>query len=137
MISINSAALIASGKPGTTVRWTGPMLLLAIPAHLVMIPLLGGLGASLVTTFFSMGGAIGMFVSVNRIWRIESLSGTLFRSVAASTATFLLGFYWHASGVILPVKLLVMGIIPILLLILFRELRKSDWKNFTTIFKTT
>lgn len=137
MISINTAALIASGKPGTTVRWTAPMLLLAIPAHLLMIPLLGGLGASLVTTFFAIGGAIGTFVSLNKIWRIESLFGTLFRSIVASIATFLLGFYWPASGVILPVKLLVVGITPVLLLILFRELRKSDWKEISTIFKTT
>lgn len=58
MMSVVASILIAAGKPGWTFVLTGALLPLAIAGHLLLIPRLGALGASLVTTVVASLGAL-------------------------------------------------------------------------------
>jgi O-antigen/teichoic acid export membrane protein len=119
MISVAAAILTAAGKPGWTFALTGPLVPLAITGHLLLIPRWGAIGASLVTTLFAGLGALATVSAVYRIWRILPPAATLFRSVLVCGFAYVLAALWPAPGLLLLLKLLVIGlVIPLAYLLL-------------------
>lgn len=105
MISVTTAILIAAGKPGWTFAITGPMVPLALIGHLLLVPWLGAIGASLVTTVIASLGALAATAAVYRLWRIVPPLGTVGRSVMLCGAAFALATLWPAPGALLLIKL--------------------------------
>jgi O-antigen/teichoic acid export membrane protein len=68
MISVATAILTTAGKSGLTFTLTGPLVPLGLAGHLLQIPRLGALGASLVTTLFASLGAPAAVLAVYRLW---------------------------------------------------------------------
>lgn len=119
MISVATTILTAAGKPGWTFALTGPLVPLAVTGHLLLIPRLGAVGASLVTTLFAGLGALATVWAVYRIWRILPPAATLLRSVLVCGLAYVVAALWPAPGVSLLLKLPVIGlIIPLIFLLL-------------------
>jgi len=113
-INVAKAILTASGKPGWTFTLTGPMVPLALIGHLILIPLLGGVGASVVTASIAGLGALGSVFAVYRIWGVLPPAKTLFKSALCSGLAFALAILWPTSGLMVILKLLAIAVmIPV------------------------
>jgi O-antigen/teichoic acid export membrane protein len=126
MISITTAILAAAGKPGWTFALTGPLVPLAIAGHLIMIPWLGALGASLVTTLLASAGASAAVLAVYRLWQIFPSAGTLCRSVLLCGLAYALAALWPAPGFLLLLKLPAVGLLIVFAFVLLGEFSASE-----------
>jgi O-antigen/teichoic acid export membrane protein len=126
MIAVTTAILTAAGKPGWTFVLTGPLLPLALAGHLVMIPRLGMIGASLVTTLLAGLGAAATVLAVHRCWRILPPWETLMRSLLISGGAYVLAVLWPAPGMLLVFKLPVIGLLISLSFLLLGEFSAAE-----------
>lgn len=119
MISVTTAILIAAEKPGWTLALTGPMLPAAAVGHLLLIPRMGSLGASLVTTSLAWCGALAALLAVHRVWRIAPPASTVWRSALIACLAAALALLWATPGLLLVLKLaLISVLIPVAFLLL-------------------
>lgn len=121
MISVSAAILTAADKPGLTFAVTGPMLPLAIAGHWILIPRLGSVGASLVTTVVAGLGAIVAVLLVYRVWRILPPAGTLLRSILVCVLAYALATFWSTPGVVLLLKLPAIVLVIVLAFLVLGE----------------
>ena len=105
MISVTTTILIAAGRPGLTFALTGPLVLLALGAHFVLVPRFGPSGAAAATTFLAWLGAGAAMLAVYRIWRILPPASTLLRSVLVCLLAYALAALWPTAGFLLLLKL--------------------------------
>lgn len=107
LVAINMAKAIitAAGKPGWTFILTGPLVPLALIGHLILIPWLGGVGASIVTASGACLGALASVFAVYRIWGILPPVKTLLKSGLCTAIAFALASLWQTAGFMVIVKL--------------------------------
>jgi O-antigen/teichoic acid export membrane protein len=117
MLSVVTAILTAADKPGWTFVLTGPLVLLALIGHLLLIPRLGATGAALVTTLVAALGALLAVLAVYRLWRVLPPAATFWRSVLVCGVAYALAAVWVTPGWLLLLKLAGMTLlIPLFLL---------------------
>lgn len=109
--SVAIAILIAAGKPLWTLILSAPLPLIAIYGHLWMIPRWGMMGASLVTLFSSITGAVTASCAVYRCWRIFPPPATLCRSLIVCALAFAIAFVWPAASAPLLILLKLTAIL--------------------------
>jgi O-antigen/teichoic acid export membrane protein len=126
MISVTTAILTAAGKPAWTFALTGPLLPLAVVGHLLFIPWLGAMGASLVTTLVANFGALAAVLAVYRIWRILPPAETLGRSTLVCGLAYLLAALWPTPGIWLILKLSAIAIVIGLAFLMLGECSTSE-----------
>lgn len=126
MLSMTRASLIAAGKPRWTFLLSCPLPLLALTGHLLMIPRVGALGASLVTTAVSVLGALGGVAAVWHCLRTRPPAATVVRSMLLAGCAYIAAAAWPAPGLLLFVKLPVLGLGVILWLFLLGEFSSAD-----------
>jgi len=126
MISVCTAILTAAGKPGWTFALTGPLLPLAITGHLLLIPWLGAVGASLVTAVFAGLAALVSVMAVYHVWRVLPPAWTAWRSILICALAYALATVWPAPGVLLILKLSVIGLIICLSFLLLGEFNATE-----------
>lgn len=111
MISTNTAILTSAGKPGWTIALAGPLLPLAMIGYLILIPKWGAVGAALVAMLFAGLGALASMLAVYRVWKILPPAATLGRSVLICGLAYVLASLWPVSGLLLLLKLSVIGLV--------------------------
>jgi O-antigen/teichoic acid export membrane protein len=79
-IGVATAILIAFGRIGTTVGLTAPLVGLAVVAQVVLIRLLGVVGAALATTLVASIGGLAAVVVLNRVAGLPIPTATFARS---------------------------------------------------------
>lgn len=126
MIWVAVGILTAAGKPGWTFAVTGPLPLLAIGGHLLLIPLLGAIGASVVTTVLAVLGAFAAVLAVYRIWHIVPRASTLARAGLICALAYSLAERWPTPGFLLLVKLPVIVLIIMVAFLLLGEFDGSE-----------
>jgi O-antigen/teichoic acid export membrane protein len=126
IISVATAILTAAGKYGWTFALIGPLLPLAIAGHLILIPRLGAIGASLVTTLFASVGALAAVLAVHRICRIFPPIGTLCRSTLICCLAYALAYLWPTSGIFIFAKLLLIGLVIIIAFLVMGEFKSRE-----------
>lgn len=84
ILSLNVTILIASGKTYTSAALCLPMLPAALAGHLFLIPMLGSLGASIVTASVFCAGAVCSLAVVYRLWKVFPPLKTFLRSAGIS-----------------------------------------------------
>jgi PST family polysaccharide transporter len=109
MISFVTSILIAAGKPGWTLKVTGPLLLVAVLCHVLVIPAWGALGAAWVTTICAFGGAVVSVALAYKTWQIFPPPLTVLRTAAVAALAYLVAAYWPASGFLVFLKLVTIG----------------------------
>lgn len=110
MLSVTTAIVTAADKPSWTLALTGPLVPLGLIGHWLLIPRLGPLGASLVTTLVASVGALASVLAVYTLWRILPPARTLWRSVLLCGCAYALAVVWPTAGLFLFVKLVVLGL---------------------------
>jgi len=120
--------LTAAGTPGLTftLTATAPLVPLGWAGHLRLIPCLGALGASLVTTLFANLGALAAVLAVYRLWQILLSLGRLRRSLLLSGVAFALATFWSAPRALLFLKLPAIGLMTGLAFLVLGEFRASE-----------
>jgi O-antigen/teichoic acid export membrane protein len=126
MISVTTAVLTAGGKPGLTFALTGPLLPLALVGHLLAIPWLGAIGASLVTTSLACLGALATVLAVHHMWRVLPPVATLGRSALITGLAYALAVYWPVPGFWLLIKLPAIGLLIGASFLLLGEFSKGE-----------
>lgn len=104
-VSVCAAILTAAGKPAWTVWLSGPMVILALAGHLLLIPRLGAMGAALVTTGVASLGALAALFAVHRVWKIRPPVATVLRSAACAGLAYLSASVWPTPGLLVLAKL--------------------------------
>lgn len=135
MISVTTAILTAGGKPGWTFALAGPLVPLAIAGHLLLIPRLGAIGASLVTTLFAHLGALATVVAVYRLWQILPPAATVWRSTLLCGVAYALAVLWPTPGLLVLLKLPVVGLIIGLLFLVMGEFSAGEIALVRSIFR--
>ena len=126
MISVATTILTATGKPTWPFAVTWPMLPLAFIGHMLLIPRLGPVGASLTTTVLTILGAMATVLAVYRIWRVAPPPATFMRSIMICAVAFALATLWPAPGFLLLVKLLAIALVIPLAFLLTGELKTDE-----------
>jgi O-antigen/teichoic acid export membrane protein len=138
VMSVAGTILTAADKPGWTLTLTVPLIPLAILGHIIMVPRFGAIGAASVTAVLASLGAAGSLTAVYRLWHIVPPAGTLGRSLFVSAVAYLLAVGWLASGFIVIVKLVLIGLLIAAGYLVLREFtdgeialaRTVGWKIF-------
>jgi O-antigen/teichoic acid export membrane protein len=126
IIAVATTILTAAGRPGRTSALIVPLVPLAVVGHVVLIPRLGPLGAALVTTFLSVGGALAGFVAVYRLWGLLPRPATAVRSVVLCVPAYGVAALWPAPGPWLFLKLPTLGIMVLLGFVFLGEFSSEE-----------
>ena len=111
LLAVATAILTAAGKAQWTFTVTGPLVLLAIVGHRLLIPQYGAFGAALVTTGVAWVGAIAAVGAVYQLWRVVPPAASVARSLALCVGAYILASVWPVTvWVKLPV---IMGLVGI------------------------
>jgi len=121
-------ALIADNKFRLPVILGVMMTALDFLLCYLLIPRYGMLGAAWATTVTSAFGLIAMWVPTALRFGDFVPIATLARVAIASFVLWLIAVFWSASGLILLVQYLLLGVVYILALIALGELKSSDWQ---------
>jgi O-antigen/teichoic acid export membrane protein len=138
IISVCTAILTACGKPHWPVLLIAPVVPLAFVGHLLLIPRLGPLGASMVTTFTSLTGALAALWAVFRVWRIFPPAVTFLRSLLICGLAFLIAQFWPASSLFLLIKIPAIMLAIIVSFLISGELSRDEFafaKSLMTLGK--
>ena len=133
MLSINLTILVASGKAYISSILTIPMVLLAFAGHLVLIPRLGPVGASYVTTAVSTAGALCSTALVCRLWNILPPLKTILRSVCIVLLGCLAVVWWPSATALVAVKIISITAAELGLFIALGEFSASDLLLFRSM----
>ncbi len=107
MISVAAAIVIALDRPGLTMLVAGPMPLLALAGHALLIPRMGAIGAASVSTGVACVGALAATIVAYRLWRVVPPLATVIRTVVLSGAAYAVASAWPAQAQGVIIKLLV------------------------------
>jgi O-antigen/teichoic acid export membrane protein len=110
MISIAVVIMIVANRPGLSFALAGPMLVLAIAGHSVLIPALGSVGAAWVTSALEIAGALAALLIVYRVQRVFAPMATVGRTLLLAGAAWLLAALVPAPGVWVVAKLALIAL---------------------------
>ena len=105
IVSLATSILTAAGKPTWALVQGASLLPVAFIGHILVIPQVGPIGASAVTTFCAILGALGSVVAVYRVWRTCPSIPTLTRASVVCVLAFILASVWPISSGLLFFKL--------------------------------
>ena len=120
-ISIFAAVLTGASRPLWTLYAVAPLPVVAIVAHTWAIPRYGPIGAAMVTTLCGCGGAILGAAAVYRLWKVTPPATSALRGVVLAAAGALAASSWPSPGVLVIVKLAVLGFGVLVLLLVSGE----------------
>jgi O-antigen/teichoic acid export membrane protein len=124
--SVASSVLIAAGRPGLTLALTGPLPVVAAIGYLVVIPRAGPEGASLVTFAAATLSAIALVLAVYRSCRVLPPAAPLLQSGIVSAAVYAAAVLWPAAGVLVVLKLAVIGVGIVIAFLLTGAIRPAE-----------
>jgi O-antigen/teichoic acid export membrane protein len=110
-VSVGLILFTASGNPRWSVFLAGPLVVIVFFAHLIVIPLLGAIGAALVSCGGAMLCALTALTIIARQWRIVLPFHTCWRSLVVCTIAYGAALAWPTSsfGVLCKLPLLFLG----------------------------
>lgn len=109
LASTGASILVALGRPGWTLALRGPLVPLALGGHFLLIPLLGSLGAALVTT---AGAGLSALVSIGVVcyfWQMRLPHTTFLRSAFLTILAYGASALWPTAGLWLVIKLVLIA----------------------------
>ena len=121
MISVSITIMTAARSPRFALLLSLPLIVLLLAGYCLLIPIFGAIGAASVTTFCSWLGAVACVIVVYRIWSIRPPIATVLRSVLISGLAYVLAVMWATTGLLVLVKLGVIGIGILLGYVILRE----------------
>ncbi len=103
-VSMMGAVLVALDRAWASAFVVLPLPLLAVGAHVLLIPKYGGLGVALVTMTLAIAASVASVLIASRLVRAPVPLGTLMRSGAITTLAYALAAGWPTPGPLVLVK---------------------------------
>jgi O-antigen/teichoic acid export membrane protein len=126
LISVIAAVLTAAGRPGWTFALTGPLLPLALGAHLLLVPRFGSLGAAVGTTVLAWLDVGAMAWAVYWHCGASLAPATIIRTGLITLLAYALSSAWHTRDGWVILELLGLAAVVLLGLFLLGELTRQD-----------
>jgi O-antigen/teichoic acid export membrane protein len=126
VISVNTAVLTAYGKPRMTFMLAVPLVLLAVAAHVILIPRFGAVGAAMVTAILAWVGACATLLAVRRYTGVFPSPASVLRVGGVTAAAFLTANILHTEGVWVVMELACLSGLALAALYLLQEVTRSD-----------
>jgi len=104
---IGMLLLVSGNREAMLLRRTVHAVALAVPGYLVAIPLLGPIGAALVTLLATAVASGGVGLELYRFLGVLPPKATVIRSLLLAAAALAVTLSWSTPGVLLLVKLLL------------------------------
>ena len=127
IFTVFGSIVTGSGNPKMEMYWSVGIALALSLLNIVLIPRYGMMGSAWASVMTSFLAAIiaGGYV----YWKFKTLTNlfSVLRISVISFLIFFLAWHWHYSGIALIITYLLLGILYILLLFLFGELKKEDF----------
>ncbi len=140
VIAISTAVLTASARPIWVAALTAPLVPLAIAGHGSLIPVMGAIGAALVTATLSLLTALAGLGTVHRLRRVLPPITTVFRSFVLCVPAYYAAAMWPTPGLLLFIKLPVVAIAALLGFLLLGEFNTEEinlaWSFVTKIMSS-
>ena len=133
MISVAVSMLIAAGHYKWPFALVLPLLLLAFVGHVLLVPRFGTIGAAWVTTTVACIGTCSMLAVVGKVCRILLPISTFLRSIIVCIIAYFLSSLWPAPGLLVVIKLLLVGTAIVVLFLLIGELNRNDFTFFRVL----
>jgi O-antigen/teichoic acid export membrane protein len=134
LISVTTAILTAAARPGWTFALTGPLVPLALGAHLVLVPRFGPVGAAAATTALAWLGAGLTTLAVYRQCGVIPAPATILRTTLTTLIAYVLSSAWHTSGAWVILELSGMTAVIVTCLFLLGELTGRDLAFARSLF---
>jgi O-antigen/teichoic acid export membrane protein len=114
MVSVSLSILIAAERPGWVLWLTAPVVPLAVAAYVAAILYGGARGAALTTTTLSVLLTFFSLVAVYLAWKVRPSPASMARTALFSAIIYAVALAWPATGIMLLIKLAVIGgIVPV------------------------
>ncbi len=114
LVSVSLSILIAAERPRWVLLLTGPVVPLAVAAYVAAILYGGARGAALTTTTLSVLLTILSLAAVYLAWGIKPSAASMARTALFSAMVYAGALAWPATGIMLLIKLAVIGgIVPV------------------------
>jgi O-antigen/teichoic acid export membrane protein len=126
MRSVITTSLIAAGRPAFSSTLAAPLVPLAMVGHLVLIPHLGSLGASLVTAGVAVLGVLAAVVAGYHVLGLLPPPVTLARGLLLCGLAYFAAASWPAPGLLLLVKLPLLAVGVMLGFVVLGEFTARD-----------
>lgn len=133
-ISIHASILTVSEKPMWTLGLVGPVLLMAVPAYVIVIPAHGGAGAAVVTAAAFILGTAVTAVACYRLWRVLPPAGTLIRTALIGAGAWAAAAYWPTPGLGVAGKDCLLGLAVLAAYAATGELRATELRALLRLF---
>lgn len=121
-----NSVVAGAGAPRRVLRDMGVALTVAVPAHVVLIPRLGPMGAATATTAACLVGWAAALVSVRRMLRVRPGFGTVARCLLVAAAAGTLSAVWPTDGLSVVVEMAVIAATAVVLLVVVGEIDHDD-----------
>jgi O-antigen/teichoic acid export membrane protein len=132
-IDLSKTILTALEKPGWTSIVAVPMVPVALIGHLILIPLMGGVGAAIVTTSVACLGAIAALSIVHRSWKVFPPLKTVVKCGLCSILVYVIASIWPTLGLMIILKLFIIMIIILISLWLLGEFTDREIETIKSI----
>jgi O-antigen/teichoic acid export membrane protein len=109
LVSVITAILVAAGRPGLSLAFTGPLPVVAGLGYLAFIPRTGARGAALVTFATAALAALALAVTVHRVSGALPRWGTVIRATLVAAAAYAVAAHWSVSGMGIVLKLMTLS----------------------------
>ncbi len=126
MTSVTASIFIAAGRPGLPLLISGPFVVISPLAYYLFMNGFGPVGAAIVTLCLAWLGGAAALMAVYRIWHIPMPVITLLRSIIISAFAYTIALIWPSPGVLLLIKLPVIGIIIVLSFLVSGEFSRKE-----------
>jgi O-antigen/teichoic acid export membrane protein len=134
-VNLSKNILTAIGKPGLVLIITGPMVPVALIGHLLLIPIMGGTGAAIVTASVAFLGALVSLVMIYRIWDIFLPIKSILKGLACSALAFAIASLWPAAGFMLFLKVISIMLFIFLFFRVTGEFTEDEIRLFRSIIR--
>ncbi|HJX33933.1 MAG TPA: oligosaccharide flippase family protein [Desulfatiglandales bacterium] len=134
-VNLSKTILTAIGKPGLVFIITGPMVPVALIGHLILIPIMGGTGAAIVTASVACLGAFVSLFIIYRIWNISLPLKSIIKGLACSILAFAIASLWPAAGLMLILKLISIMLFILLFFLFTGEFTRDEIRMFRSIIR--
>ena len=137
MLSINVSKniLTALGKPIWTSIVSVPMIPVALIGHLILIPLMGGAGAAIVTASVSWLGAFASLFIIYRIWDVSLPLKSVLKGISCAILAYAIAVLWPAANLACILKLMFISIIILLYFRVTGEFTRDEIRMFRSIIR--
>ena len=123
------------GKPWIEMALSIILMVILVISNLIFIPRYGLIGSSYAVLVTSMIACVSIAIIVYRKFGTLGHFVSYFRVIGVGIFLFYLALAWNAQGWFLLIEYTTLGVIYLLLLFLFGELRREDWQLVRKVFK--